>query len=569
MQRSCVIPMPGTPDPLAAELRPTAGPVVGARAPDRVRGARPDLLRTGVILVALFTAAPVIALGFVAASQGEIAGTLDHLFATVLPGYMLTTAWVSIVVVALALLFGVSCGWLVARYRFPGQRIVSWALVLPLAMPGFVMAYAYTQFLEVSGPLQGALRAATGWGIGDYWFPDIRTPVGAGVFLGLSLYPYVYLFSRAAFAEANPSMAEAARSLGLSRTAVWWRVIWPVARPAIVAGTLLVLMETLADFGVVAYFAVDTFSAGIYRAWQGMGDRVGAARLAIVLLALVGMVVVLERRQRGRMRFFARGGAQLAPVVAGGWAGLRMLAWCLVPIVFGFVLPALLLLSGWLGGEAVVDPRLGRWVANTALIATVAALATMPLALFGAYAARLHPVRPVRWSLALANSGYALPGVVLGVALLAFAGAFDRWVSQPLFGAGLFGGTVFALVYSYGVRFFSVAYQGLGAALERISPSMDQSARCLGRSRLGVLRDVHWPMLRRSLAASSLLVMIECLKELPATLVLRPFNFDTLAVVAYQFASDERLSEAALPSLLIVVVGILPVLMLARALARR
>src|SRR5690606_3800490 len=254
--------------------------------------------------------------------------------------------------------------------RFPGHRIVSWALVLPLALPGFVMAYAYTQFLEVSGPVQGMLRAVTGWGIGDYWFPHIRTSIGACAFLGLApcpqcspssrtglaLYPYVYLFSRAAFAEANPSMTEAARSLGLSGAAVWWRVVWPVARPSIVAGSLLVLMETLADFGVVSYFAVDTFSAGIYRAWQSMGDRVTAARLAIVLLLLVGIVVVLERHQRGRMRFFTRGGAQLAPVMARGWTGLRLLAWCLVPIVFGFALPALILLYGWLGSDAVIDP---------------------------------------------------------------------------------------------------------------------------------------------------------------------------------------------------------------------
>ncbi len=564
-----MISMPGTPDPTAAELRPPVGPAVESAVPDRAGIARPDFLRVGAILMALLTAAPVITLAFVAMQESEIAGTLGHLVATVLPGYIFTTAWLSIVVLAVALLFGVSCGWIVAKYRFPGHRFVSWALVLPLAMPGFVMAYAYTQFLEVSGPVQGALRAVTGWGIGDYWFPDIRTTVGAGLFLGLALYPYVYLFSRAAFAEANPSMTEAARSLGLSGVAVWWRVVWPVARPSIVAGSLLVLMETLADFGVVAYFAVDTFSAGIYRAWQSMGDRVGAARLAIVLLVLVGMVVVLERRQRGRMRFFTRGGAQLVPAVVRGRDGLRLLAWCLVPIVFGFALPALILLFGWLGSDIAIDPRLGRWVRNTALIATVAAAATMPLALFGAYAARLHPVRSTRWSLALANSGYALPGVVLGVALLAFVGSVDRWLSQPLLGVSLFGGTVFALVYSYGVRFFSVAYQGLGAALERISPSMDQSARCLGRTSLGVLRDVHWPMLRRSLAASALLVMIECLKELPATLVLRPFNFDTLAVVAFQFASDERLPEAALPSLLIVAVGILPVLALARALGKR
>src|SRR5690606_21828832 len=238
-------PMPGAPDPLAADLRLPVGPVAGAGVPDRVRTGRPDFLRAGAVLMALVTAAPVLALVFVAAGQGEVSGTLGHLLATVLPGYLVTTAGLSFLVLAVALLFGVSCGWLVAKYRFPGQRIVSWTLVLPLAMPGFVMAYAYTQFFEVSGPLQGALRAVTGWGIGDYWFPDIRTPVGAGLFLGLSLYPSVYLFSRAAFAEASPSIAEAARSLGLSGNAVWWRVVWPVARPAIVAGSLLVLMETL------------------------------------------------------------------------------------------------------------------------------------------------------------------------------------------------------------------------------------------------------------------------------------------------------------------------------------
>jgi iron(III) transport system permease protein len=558
--------MSPAPDPVTADL---VVPVNRTASLPRGRLASADPLRLVAILIALVTAAPVLALFVVAAGESEVAGTIPHLASTVLPGYVFTTALLALLVLGVALLFGVSCGWLVARYRFPGHRVVSWALVLPLAMPGFVMAYAYTDFLDTSGPFQGALRAATGWGIGDYWFPDIRTTVGAGLFLGLALYPYVYLFARPAFAETSPTMTEAARSLGLSGRAVWWRVTWPVARPAIVAGSLLVLMETLADFGVVSYFSVDAFTAGIYRAWQGMGDRVGAARLAIVLLAFVATVVWIERRQRGRMRFFARGGGRMEPDRVPTARGLRMLAWCLVPIVFGFALPALLLLTGWLSDGGAVDARLPRWVGNTALIATVAAFATMPVALLAAYAARVHADRATRWSLLLANSGYALPGVVIGVGLLAFVGVFDAWVSRPLLGIGLFGGTVVAVVYAYGVRFFSVAYQGLGAALERISPSMDQSARCLGRNNLGVLRDVHWPMLRRSLAAAGLVVVIECLKELPATLVLRPFNFDTLAVVAYQFASDERLAEAALPSLLIVVVGMVPVLLLARTMSRR
>jgi iron(III) transport system permease protein len=439
---------------------------------------------------------------------------------------MLTSIALVAVVLAVVLLLGVGAGWLVAAYDFPGRAWLSWALVLPLSMPAFVLAYAYTDFLDTSGPLQTTLRALTGWSVRGYWFPDIRSLPGAGVCLGLALYPYVYMLARSAFAERSASLSDAARSLGLSPRATWWRVIWPVARPAVAAGSALVLMETLADFGTVSYFGIDTLTAGIYRSWQGMGDRVAAARLAIVLLLLVGGLAYAERRQRTRMRFHSRA-ARPAPAPAtarcpslardraGAGAGARGVRRARGSAAAGLVRRrAAGRRSGraWLISTRCCWPRLA-----TALI--------LPVAVVTAYAARIVGGRSVRLAVALACAGYALPGVVIGVGLLVWVGMIDRWL-----GMMVLGGTIAAVVYAYGVRFFSIAYQGVESALARISPSMDQSARSLGAPPLEVLARVHWPLLRPSLAAAALLVVVDCLKELPATLVLRPFNFDTLAV---------------------------------------
>ncbi|MCM5569343.1 iron ABC transporter permease [Burkholderiaceae bacterium FT117] len=517
------------------------------------------------MLLALAVAAPIVALAWLAFAPGAAdAGALGHLLGTVLPRYTVATAHLAIVVVAIVLLLGVSTGWLVAAYEFPGRGLLAWLLVLPLSTPAFVMAYAYTDFLATWGPLQAWIRALTGLEVGEYWFPEIHSPNGAGLFLGLALYPYVYLLARAAFADRSPSLSEAARSLGMNRTAVWWRVTWPVARPAVAAGTALALMETLADFGTVSYFAVDSFTAGIYRAWQGMGDRVGAARLALMLLAFVGALMWIERRSRSRMRFHARAARPAPRVPLQGWRAWRATLWCALPPLLGFLLPALLLLRGWLADGAGIDPRLGDWILNTALLAAAGAATVLPLALFAAYAARLGGGRALHAGITLANSGYAVPGVVLGVGLLILSGQVDRILAGLGMPAVLAGGSVLAVVYAYSVRFFSVGWQGIDASLKRISPSMDQSARSLGRRPVEVLREVHWPLMRRGLASAALLVFIDCLKELPATLVLRPFDFDTLAVVAYQFASDERLAAAALPSLLIVAVGLAPVIFLSR-----
>lgn len=508
---------------------------------------------------ALMTAAPILVLLGLALSPAAGWDTLSHLALTVLPSALGNSLALCAIVLAVVLVAGVGTGWLVAAYDFPARDVLAWALVLPLAMPAFVMAYAYTDFLDTSGPLQSWLRALTGLAPGQYWFPDIRSLPGAGLFLGLALYPYVYMLARIAFAERSPSLAEAARSMGLRPRAAWWRVTWPVARPAVAAGCALVLMESLADFGTVSYFGVDTLTASIYRSWQGLGDKVAAARLAFVLLAIVGFLVLVERRQRVRMRFYTRAAKPAPRVALGGWRAARATALCALPLVLGFVLPALLLARAWWGSGGALDPRLASWALNSVVLSLLAAALILPVALVIAYAARIVQRRFVGFAVTLACAGYALPGIVIGVGLIVWIGWIDR-----LLGAMVFGGTIAAVVYAYGVRFFSIGYQGVEAALARISPSMDQSARSLGLSPMGVLREVHWPLLRPSIAVAGLLVLVDCLKELPATLVLRPFDFDTLAVSAYHFAADERLGEAALPSLLIVLAGLAPVLLLSR-----
>lgn len=519
------------------------------------------------VVVAAGVIAPMFALAWVA-FQPTGGDAIGHLVATVLPRYTLSSALLVGQVAICVTLLGVGAGWLVAAYDFPGRRMLEVAMILPLAMPAFVLAYAYTDFLDTSGPLQAWLRTVTGWSIGEYWFPPVRSLPGAALFLALALYPYVYMLARNAFAERSASLAEAARSLGMPAPLVWWRVTWPVARPAVVAGLTLVTMETLADFGTVNFFAVDTFSAGIYRAWQGLGDRSAAARLALVLLVAVLALVWIERRQRGRMAFHARAARPAAVRRLTGAAAWGATVACAIPVFFGFVLPVLLLAQAWWGEGTGADLRLARWAANTALLSGVAVAVVVPLALAIAYAVRLASSGWIGALASVAGAGYAVPGIVLGVGLLTVVGGVDRVVAAWT-GAGLvLGGTAVAVVYAYCVRFFAVAQHGLEASLKRISPSMDASARTLGAGQFEMLRRVHWPLLRPSLATAALLVFVDCLKELPATLVLRPFNFDTLAVVAYNFAADERLAEAALPSLVIVLVGLVPVTVLARSFRR-
>lgn len=507
--------------------------------------------------------------------------TLQHLTATVMPRAALETlVLVALVTVGVAIL-GTTSAWLVVALDFPGRRVFEWAMLLPLAMPAYIVAYAYTDFFQFAGPLQTALRETFGWKRGDYWFPDVRSLAGAALVFVFVLYPYVYLLARTAFLARTASMIDAARSLGLSPLATWWRVNVPLARPAVAAGALLAIMETIADYGAASYFGLQTFTTSIYRAWFSLGDRVAASQLSALMLAVVVVVIALEERARGRARFFAapNSARPAARVALTGWRKALAFAGCCVPIALGFVLPLAILVSLAVPALAAVDgARYAAWLGNSVLIASLAAALTVTAVLALAYAARLSPpgraARAVGLATRAMNLGYAVPGAVIAVGILVPLARADNaiaaWV-RATFGANvglLLTGSLAALLYAYLVRYFAVGFQPVQAGLGRITPAMDASARSLGSGPLDVFRRVHLPLLAPSVLAAALLVFVDVLKELPATLVLRPFNFDTLAVVAYQLASDERLGEAALPSLTIVVAGVVPVILLSRAISR-
>jgi iron(III) transport system permease protein len=516
-------------------------------------------------VVALLISLPTFAVLYrsvVSPNDAQAIATLTHLMNSVLPGFISNTLVLASGVLTVVLVAGVGSAWLISAYEFPGRTWLARLLIAPMAMPAFVMGYAYTQAFDVSGPVQSGLRYLTGWSVGQYWFPDIRSIWGAALMLGLALYPYVYMLARPAFADRSAHLGEAARSMGVSSQAIFFRVYLPVARPAIVAGCALVLMETLADFGTVNYFAVDTLAAGIYRAWQGMGDQTAAARLSLILTAFVLIVLAIERRHRGRMVSHTIANKPARRISLRRHHGLLATAFCGLWLTLGFVLPVGLLIHAVCADidsiNLLASGRFVQWTINSAWLALLGVLVIVPSALLVAYACRLSSQSWVARSAQIAASGYALPGVVMAVGILLLAKGLD------LLGLGFLRLTVALVLLAYLARFFAIGYQGLSTGLARISPRMDDSARSLGSSPGEVLLRVHWPALRPSVYAASILVFVDCLKELPATLMLRPFNLDTLAVVAYQFASDERLSAAALPSLALIAVGLLPTIWLAR-----
>lgn len=480
------------------------------------------------------------------------------------------------VAIGVALLGGATAA-AVTLFEFPGRRVFEWALLLPLAMPAYVLAYAYTDFLQFSGPLQSALRALTG-AQGALW-PDVRSVWGAIVLFVLCLYPYVYLLTRTALSERGVTLMEAARLLGAGMRRRVREVAMPLARPAIVAGVALSLMETLADYGVGSYFGLSTFTTGIYKAWLVMHDRDAAAQLSSLLLMVVAGVLYLEARARRQLRFaHARASAvqsaEARPMVLSG--GRVVAAWllCGLPVVLGFVLPvAVLLRLLWLEATsaemALPIARFAQWSWTSFKLAGSAAVLAAVLALALGFALRLpgQHRRPLQFAGRVVSLGYAVPGAVIAVGILLPMG----WLQErfPQLGAtSLITGTAFGLLYAYLVRFSAVALQSVEAGYARLPASVDETARMLGTPARRLFFGLHLPLLRRSVLAALLLVFVDVMKELPATLVLRPFDSDTLAVVAYQLARDERLSEAALPSLAIVVVGLLPVVLLSRALRR-
>lgn len=537
--------------------------------------APPMLLRRArdlpLLIVAGLLLLPVVAvLGSWLAWNATSGQILREMGSTVLPDYALTSLLLCVAVGIGAAAVGTAGAAAVTLFDFPGRRTFEWALLLPLAMPAYVVAYAYTDFLQFSGPLQTWLRGR--FGLEGRVFPEVRNLPGAVFVFVFTLYPYVYLLVRTALAERAAQLMEAARLLGAPLARRIRRVALPLARPAITAGVALALMETLADFGVASYFGIQTFSAGIYKAWLAMDNRIAAAQLATVLLLAVAVLLGMEARAQKRLRFTAgrsRGGQEAQPVRLRG--GGCVIAWllCALPILAGFVLPLVFMLRPLAADWSVLPwDRFLQWAFNSLRLgATSAALAVL-LALLLAYRLRRSPDGLTRGVAQLAGLGYAVPGAVLVVGLLLPVG----WVQQawPQSGVGYWmTATIVGIVWAYLVRFVSVALQSVQSGYARIPASLDDSARMLGTGGAALLARVHWPLLRRSTAAAALLVFVDVMKELPATLVLRPFNSDTLAVVAYQLARDERLGEAALPSLALVLVGLVPVILLSRTLRAR
>ncbi len=532
-------------------------------------------LLVAALLIALLTGLPVASVGF-NLLLGGTSTTWSHLASTVLPEYVANSLTLCAGVGLGVAVVGVTTAWLTAMHDFPGRRFFEWALVLPLAVPAYVMAYVYTDFLQFVGPVQTTLRELFGWEYGDYRFPDIRTLPGAILMFVFVLYPYVYLLARTAFLERAGGVLEAARTLGTGPWRAFFTVSLPLARPAIAAGVALALMETLADYGTVAYFAVNTFTTGIYRAWFSLGDRVASAQLAAILLGFVLLLVALERSTRGRARYHNTSSRHRPPPGRlHGLAGLAALLACLTPLLLGFLLPAGLLLRMAVGeGDAQFGERFVMLARNSLTLSGITALLAVALAVLLAYSARLSKTFVAQGLNRLVGLGYAVPGTVIAVGVLIPVTRLDNWLAgqwESAFGTNpglLLTGGIAALIYAYLARFLAVALQTVEASLSKITPSMDDAARSLGLGQGATLRRVHVPILRSSLFTAALLVFVDVMKELPATLVMRPFNFDTLATQAYTLAADERLTEASTAALAIVAVGLLPLIALSRQISR-
>jgi iron(III) transport system permease protein len=536
------------------------------------RRSKPDLWAFGVVLIVAVVLAPVLSILWIALTPTE--NIWPHLIATVLPRYLTTTLGLMLGVALLTAAMGSGAAWLVSQYRFPGRDWLAWALFFPLAIPAYVAAYALVDILDYAGPLQTTLRAAAGWtSARDYWFPETRSLWMAILVLSFALYPYVYLLARAAWREQSGGTYEVARALGCGPFAMFWRVGLPLARPAIATGVALVLMETVADYGTVLHFGVQTLTTGIFSTWLNGGNAGGAAQIAGVVLGLILLLVGLEGAARGKARYH-RPGRSVRPVERQPIRGFRRwlaTALCLFPVLGGFVLPVGVMLShslkapsGWLA------PGLGEAVANTVLVGGLAAVATVGAAIFLVSALRMAGSGVVRYLLPLTLLGYAAPGAVLALGLLIPLAELDHLLADAVLTVTgrdpglLLTGTAFALGLAYLVRFFGIAQGAIDTAYGRVTPTLPMAARSLGQSPGGTVGAVYLPLMRGSVLTALLVVFVDCVKELPATLLLRPFDFNTLSTRVFELASLERLSEAAPSALLVMAVGLLAVTVVAR-----
>ena len=527
----------------------------------------------GALVIAALVLAPILSVLWIASHPTE--NIWPHLMATTLPRYLITTALLAGGVAVLAAAMGTGAAWLVTMYRFPLSRQFEWLLLLPLAIPAYVGAYALVDFFEYAGPVQTALRSVFGWeSARDYWFPQIRSLGSAILVLAAALCPYVFLMARSAFREQSGAVYETARALGAGPFVRFWRVGLPLARPAIAAGTAIVMMETVSDYGTVSYFAVQTLTTGIFSTWLEARNAGGAAQIATVVLVVIFVLVALEKTSRGKARFHAgaRHHRPVSQIPLSGAAGGLAALFCAVPFLMGFVLPI-----GVIGYHALGEPE--QWAApglisaflNTLTVSGAAAVITVCLALFMVYGVRLTGRRLPRLLLPFTTLGYAAPGAVLGIGILIPLAALDHKLADLI--AALSGkdpgllmtGSAFAIILAFVVRFFAIAQGATDAALGRVSPSLPMAARSLGQTLGGTLRRVYVPLIRGSVGTALLLVFVDSVKELPATLLLRPFNYNTLATRVHEKASLEQLEQASPAALLVVGVGLVAVLLMARA----
>jgi len=529
-----------------------------------------SLMRAAAILLSLFLSLPIIGLllplfwgggqPLSSAELGEIGdSTLLHLWNYVLTDYVVTTLLLGLGVGIGVFILGVGNAWLVANYQFPGKKLFEWGLILPLAVPAYVMAYLFVDFLQFSGPLQTILRDSFGIHAA---LPDPRSLGGAIWTFSLCLYPYVYLVARTSFLDRSAHLMEAAETLGYSSVEAFIRLVLPMTRPAIFTGIALALMEVLADFGAVSYFGLQTFATGIFKAWLSFGDRMAAVHLSLMLLTFVLLVFYWEQHNRSRQRYALVNTTSqgVIPKRLQGTHALYASCFCGLTLFFSFVLPMLILLHLLLSEGFTMDPRYFSWLKNSLGLAALTAIVAVICAVFLAYAARLSQSQTLRSMNRVLTVGYALPGAVLGVGILSLMGLLDvAWFMSVSVGV---------LVYAYLIRFLSAGLQSIETGLTRITPAMDGTAALLGAKPWEMIRRIHLPLLRRSVLTALLFVFVDVMKELPATLLLRPFNLDTLAVATYQLAADERLAELALPALSIVLVGLLPVILLTRAISK-
>lgn len=528
------------------------------------------------IVSAVLILMPVAALFLMALDSSG--GTWGHLLSSVLPRALQTTALLLIGTGVLTGVTGIVTAWLVTMCRFPGRSLFDWALLIPLAVPTYIIAFAYVDVMAYSGPVQSAVRALFGFRTSrEYWFPEIRSLGGAIFVMSAVLYPYVYLSARASFLLQSASALDVGRTLGAGPLRLFLRVALPLSRPAIAAGISLAMMECLNDIGAVTFFGVKTLTFSIYDTWLNRSNLAGAAQLACAMLVIVVALLALERRARRHMRFDSSRGKHHAPAryqLSGISAALAVIA-CALPVLLGFIVPASMLAGQALRRlEQVQDPAFLQAVRNSIMMALIASALITGLAITLVYAARLHKSKLLHMTGRIASIGYAVPGTVLAVGILIPLASLDNAIDalmKQVFGFGtglLLIGSGTALVYAYLCRFLAVAHGQVEGGFGKISPHLDMAARTLGRGPSRILGEVHVPILRPVLLSALLITFVDCMKELPATILLRPFNFNTLATSVFEAASREAFEDAALPALTIVLAGLVPVILLARTSAR-